>query len=523
TAEVAQYLWLDAMTPASQFFASCRKEPNEREGRFAPLRTFALHRVASATEDAISYSAAQLRRQVVRQWAGGDDACEDGDEADGDRDSGRDTNQIVRGVGPLVGRMQLQVDGLAANARSLIESQLGGEPEHLAQTIWEQIDDSVAEGKAAAVRNAVDKLFVAAPEESEGTQSVKNRPLDSIVSPLSMKLATNLSQWILARLDDRQERLLGAERSTGWLIEHFECVERDSQRLSAGFARQLNESLQPFRDAAQAKRSVVVDSEWAANYLRLHVDKASALAAAVLARRMKLELRNVKGALVEFGRHLRSMAEGLAAAVQDEFTEQRPPENLLSGAESDLTALVDEKMEAFIAEQGGLFQTLMGNTRVRGQMLEELTRQSVEVVRGVAMRRNPLDSLLAADDEGRPMQDLAALAESVSPDFLCQGGTVRRLAVLPAADPRSETAVQLKSQLSKDSTVIPAGEGELTLCSEAWDLAVPHLALELIQSRRDYVDFASRVQTRSDVAWGSLIEDAVDVEALSIPPAKNRS
>jgi len=47
---------------------------------------------------------------------------------------------------------------------------------------------------------------------------------------------------------------------------------------------------------------------------------------------------------------------------------------------------------------------------------------------------------------------------------------------------------------------------ELTFCSEVADLSPAHIAVALIQARRDYVELAARVHARSDVPW-SMVTD----------------
>lgn len=94
--------------------------------------------------------------------------------------------------------------------------------------------------------------------------------------------------------------------------------------------------------------------------------------------------------------------------------------------------------------------------------------------------------------------------------------------MIPIAPPRSETGVVLKERLARDATVVASESTDLILCSEGWNLPLPHLACELIDSRRDYVDFASRVLTRSDIEWTPLLTQqaqAIAVDASARHPS----
>ena len=75
-----------------------------------------------------------------------------------------------------------------------------------------------------------------------------------------------------------------------------------------------------------------------------------------------------------------------------------------------------------------------------------------------------------------------------------------------------------------------SGENELLVCCETNGVSLVHVAMDMIQGRRDYADYASRVHTRTDVPWSSLTAAAnlVCAQAASIsdsastPPTVNQ-
>ena len=83
----------------------------------------------------------------------------------------------------------------------------------------------------------------------------------------------------------------------------------------------------------------------------------------------------VREAIVEFGRHLRHLAESLtetpSSVAEPEtnpavLTGQDPIGQALLARLSGLAIKVDQQLqEQFINQQGGLFQTVMGNRRVK--------------------------------------------------------------------------------------------------------------------------------------------------------------
>jgi hypothetical protein len=90
---------------------------------------------------------------------------------------------------------------------------------------------------------------------------------------------------------------------------------------------------------------------------------------------------------------------------------------------------------------------------------------------------------------------------------LAHGGVYRGLAVLPQ-QPASSTNQIVAAALGPDASVLAGIGHDIVLCQEAWGLPLVPTAVDLIQGRRDYADFAARVVTRSDIAWAPLTAPA---------------
>ena len=247
---VAEYVYLDALTSAQTFFGACRQGDDSPKAA-AALRTFSLQKIPAASDDAIDRAAAALSREVVLRWTGAESVLAGPTPTAPLGLPPRDTDQIVQGAATLVGQLQLKLEGLASNARSFVEAQFGGDQQEFLVNLFAAV---AADGKALSpldALRAIDHLF-AAPHDGEQGAFVLGRPLDAIVSPLSMKLAGDLSQWVLRKLDDRQERLAGAQRAAGWLVDHLKRLEADAFRLAEGLARQAATFVDEVRRDAHA-------------------------------------------------------------------------------------------------------------------------------------------------------------------------------------------------------------------------------------------------------------------------------
>jgi hypothetical protein len=177
------------------------------------------------------------------------------------------------------------------------------------------------------------------------------------------------------------------------------------------------------------------------------------------------------------------------------LTEELP--TLIQGIDARL-------QESFIDEQGGLFTTIMGNSRVRAQMLTVLGKLSRQAAEELATRATVVNSAfdaLAPVSQGGT--EVPSATSSVMPQFLDHGGAYRKLAIVPS-EVGGKPLESWRSSVGADATLVAATGNDVVTVCEGWRLPLVHVALDLIQRRRDYADFAARVHTRCDVAWTPL-------------------
>jgi serine/threonine protein kinase len=503
-AAVAEYVFLDALTPAQTFFDHCRREDAHSAGGSAPLRTFALHKLSAAPDVSIDDAAATLSRQIVLRWAGGDEAEAGGVVAGALAPEAalRDTNQVVKGAATLVSQLQLKLEGLASNARVFIDAQIGGDQ----QTFFaELIGAARPEGRPLApaeMLRIVDSLFSPPAAEVEGAYMLQ-RPLDAVVSPLAMKLAGDLARWVLRKLDDRQERLPGARLAAEWLVDHLQRLDDDASRLAAGLARQIAGAAEELRRDARPTTSAA-EFQKALAYFRLRTDHHALWASSIIARRLLGELKSVAATVAELGRHLKHVARSLPGGEPSERAGDAFLRRLAERL-GEVSDEVDQKIQQqFIDQNGGLFQTIMGNARVRAQLLVELNRLARSSAEKLAAEPEVCQAALAAlEAPGSPATGQAL------PAFLQFGGSYRSLAIAPDASTAARMAAACGAAGRCEPSLLAGVGQDVILCYEAWDLPLPSVAVELIGRRRDYADFAHRVLTRGDVQWSPLTAPVV--------------
>ncbi|MEM8945688.1 MAG: tubulin-like doman-containing protein [Planctomycetota bacterium] len=522
TGAVAQYLLLDSLSNARKFFKAGRSSASRSINGQPMLRSFGLHEEATLSRQTLEAITHKLCQRVVLSWSGS--VLEH--EPSNVRDSGlasseqettsvSETSQIISGAPRAVASLQLHLEGISANARQLLEGQFGTDVDEMLSHQLAELSDSQGDPPAAALRQ-IDALFSAKAEgDSSGAKYVYGRRLDSIVSPLGMKLAADLQRWLLSRLDERQERLAGARQAAEWFAEHLKRVEADSQRLGRAISGKLVAIVNEFGGSAANATAPTTSltptqlQELAVRYFRLRLDLCALQATGQLVRTLQSELKALREAIVEFGRHLRHLADKLVADHQDNCPADglsdcgsggNPVFRSLMSKLPELAESVDRHVqEQFIGSHGGLFQTVMGNRKVFNELLD--------VVRKISS-----DELFAASREltksGASDYDADALANYVqqsTPSMLDLGGVGSRLLVMPQEDASAEAASRLRELIGSESSIL-AGVGEnLVLCTEVAGVPLARVAIDLIECRRDYADFAARVHTRCDISWSPLV------------------
>jgi hypothetical protein len=186
----------------------------------------------------------------------------------------------------------------------------------------------------------------------------------------------------------------------------------------------------------------------------------------------------------------------------------------LEAALPRLAAEVDARLQAeYLHENGGLLKTIMQGGRPRALLsakLQELSRKAVQQ----ALSDIHVHEQNTAFAAGQSREDLRSGLASATPSLLEFGGTRRMLAILPRDSDAASDPVEFSRSLGVDVTAVRGSDNGLTLCVEAGNLSVEHIALDLVQRRRDRVEFAQRVHCRNDIAWSSLLSGSATTSVV---------
>jgi hypothetical protein len=222
-------------------------------------------------------------------------------------------------------------------------------------------------------------------------------------------------------------------------------------------------------------------------------------------RRLLSEMKTVGATLGEFGRHLKHVAMSMPGGAETTIGPADPLAVALASRMAPLAETIDQQLQdEFISQNGGLFQAVMSNSRIRTQMLAGLGRLARRGAEQLAARADVMEAALnLMEQDASASVNSAQQGTCALPQLLEHGGTYRTLIVAPDASAGRRMAASNTAAEGEPSVLTGAGN-DVIQCCEAWDIPLERVAMELIERRRDYADFAGRVLTRNDVAWTSL-------------------
>jgi hypothetical protein len=341
------------------------------------------------------------------------------------------------------------------------------------------------------------------------------KPASTAVEPLVEKFRKEFRRWFVSRLEDADSRLAGTrdsiERIAGHLNSLDEGLRGREEKATAKLARAL----------AGVQGNSVPATTSLGDYLSTRLDLVAAQVSRHAVRVLLSDLKAFTDELVALGRELEHIAAGVAkldgetaASAKDEAIERTLQQHL-----AELAAEVDGRLAAEFLQGQGLWVTIMQGGRRRAQLCATLN----EFARQTAVRALGDANASHGQSAGSTMADLGSYFATATPSLLAQGGSRRVLVLLPKTSASEAAAKQLAEQLPVQPNMMAGLDNNLTICVEASELRISEVAVELVQRRRDRVEFAGRVQSRNDISWTPLVVEPAEapmstwVELASTP------
>ncbi|MEX0642833.1 MAG: tubulin-like doman-containing protein [Pirellulales bacterium] len=532
TQSVADYLRLSVLSPAQAFLDACRSESDvlhtETSAGQTKVRSFGMWRRVAAECDFCDGLAERLATHVVRGWQSGESSATIGDDVstEGSGLEPRDANQVVD-------RLRLTSQAIATNSRSLVEARLGERGDQFLAS-WLTQHTGLTSGELSQLQ-AIDSMFAAGAtdhDEADATATFfLNEPAATLVLPLNEQLRGEIRRWVTGLIEDPSQRMAGARRATAWLVHHFRAVDNELRHFAQTVASKVADVRKSVTDEAKGtlhsvgRNSNNPCSKRALQYFRFRLDQLALAAATHTVRSILSDAKAISDELIALGREMEHLLTTVchSAGPEMELSESTEADNCGESASAkaaaclearlgQLTAEVDQRLQAeFLCEHGGLMPTIMRGGRLRAQIIAKLHEFAGQAVSRALAGVNVMEEVFGGNTEAQ--SGLRSALAAATPSLVEFGGTRRVLAVLPRDAVESNCAEKLSQAFGTDVTTLAGDDNSLTLCVETGQLSVPYAAVELVQRRRDRVDFAARIHSRTDILWTPLLS----VSALSTP------
>lgn len=465
---IAEYLFADAFTPSQRVLDACRASATGG----STLRSFAVRHRDGLTEHALDADEQAAVGRMIDRWLGDEDL--------GPNESAgqQSTDQVVHGAVAFLGKTQLDSSTLASNCRSMIEASLGGD----ASAYIEARFRSQAAHDPTHIAAGVDACFGIATADGVPCE-IDGKAVDSIVSPIALKLAGEARDWVMSRVNETQERLDGAERALEWLQDYLKAVDTDLLKVTGSVVAEHSRWL----DGLPTKSNDAEARASQSKLFRLRLDQSALIAA----RRLVTTLHR---SLIELPHELAVLREAVLS-LRDEIAPQAETAAASPGDLHNRSLAIEQRLQSeYLIAPGGLLGGLSG-----AESLNQLPATIAHAARVVTREQT---------GGNRAASDAALAAGFAEAPLAGAGGSFYRLTLRQPSVSEEE---------SDDSE-----QDELLLVTEMQGASLPHVAVSLIGARRDYAAFAERVRTRRDIVWVDPVTGGAR-ETLAAPTRPSES
>ena len=534
TDRVAEYLYLDAATPAGNYLRACRSAKPQEERSDVTLRTFGLSPLGFS-DSLAARGAESLCQAVVRRWSGEpkptvetslsarlvDPAISTATQAAAARDA-----ELERLTSHQSQKLGLELDGLIEGLYALAVEELGGEPDVVFRKIARA---SAATSQAMA---PVDKWFTdiacffgprlsdVEPAPTSPLHNALLKRLPQAISPLGQQLR----DWLLALPEDPAARVSGAHKCVKLLQAHLKGIGEKAKETRtqisgqiAGIEQRLALAARsPAKASGRNKDRPTLAESLFLQHCQFRIYQLAAQVAAQFAQNLAGFVSQAGDQLHDLTRDLKHLAGQFspfeAAAGSDELEQHAIAQ--LQKDEDESALRIDQDFQRQIFATAGFRATLLQGGEKRLALLA-LLRQQARQATLASLRQIDLSALVK--ELGKPCENgpskLEALVATAQP-WLQQVGGERRLLCVAApgngpSDEQGLTPAVFSGLISSAyfaqlPAVIPAATSQIVFCYELGNVPLSHAAARLIGHCPHYAQAATRLHVRTDVTWQEL-------------------
>lgn len=495
---VAEYVYLNSLSPADAFFDGCRDR--EREiGHFA-LRSFGVAPAGLSSPDCQRQLSELVRNHLVERWRQPPHPVEltrrlqELDEAVSISAIEQSVRQRLNQVFPETSWLPLCTQiACWAMERSLPDSELAtrlkaleavlGEPPPDAKSAWSGLHDDLHEVPrqlAAPLCEAASRLAASCLEGKSLALGFASKTVEAMIGQMENQRAA-FSAAIIS-LAARNSEL----QNTLKILRTKPPEKRDYQLLAVNCADEL-----------AANRLKQLEARIASEVL-LHVQ-----------RRLGTHLEGLKHCASEIFGVVQSRDSELSEkAVARRFHgfNQALVAELLSGLPGILDG-VETRLHTELAQPGETYWKQIQNPGFIRRYLPEAVKSAVRSELASAGKEIDIDRVLSHCLETNRFsvdEELRRLLGRAAPAIRGCGGVARLMLGVSRRGGCGRISEEVSSLAAVKPNLSMSTAGDLLLATEAEDISLATVAFRLLEARSDCLELSQRLQSRSDVKWQSL-------------------
>jgi len=410
--------------------------------------------------------------------------------------------------------------------RARLTEEMGNDRESYLLTALSELLNKATPQRSSRARIPSAKAIVEALDgmiRYQGTQDSHRLCLESAleapVKEIAATAGAELQQWVLSLVNSPEHRLAGAQQMADSLCRHLRDLSRQAGegiQVATRELQSLKELLLGDKKAGEnwlqlrgyrSRRRLVADHRLS-EYFELRLQEITLNAFCRLAGLVRAQVTTVSDKLRNLAADLEILIAQFSAApaVADESTVRANALQRVAAAQVAVrkTELLAE-MEKGLEED--LRQAASTEIRdVRSKLAVAVRRMSRTLIHRMLKQFAVQETLAAL--EGRQHEPLfeiqAGLEETLPGPLAGCGGQQRLLVVVP-----EQLASMVAAQVSGDGqslapTVLTDAGSEAFVCREVEDQPLQSIAAKVLDNRFQSVEVASRLHTRTDVAWTPL-------------------
>jgi serine/threonine protein kinase len=536
---IAEFLLLDAITPAGHVLRAAREEPSDVPG--LKVRSFGLYQLGFAHDKLVDDAVRRVCRETIARWDGPTNKPEARKAAPRLLPSAQAHAHVAAEPVPVVAPVEIEsvsatlakalgvdADPLVQRAIGLATAELGGDAEAFFRNLMGPPDPGNDGLMLQRWLGSAYELF-GRPQEDLSAPALPGelaQALDHRIGPWIAEVGTSLRKGIEAIVEEPGARIAGARRAAKWFVAHLKSlVDRMREMRGRVMAewRTVEACLDPAQPDRPAKGKLPrrTHAELATlfqQYCRLRMFDLAAVRAGQVAYALQSHAGAAHDALLDLGRELEHLAAQFpaedtvsctASSTSLEFCSMRETvaEHLRS-AEDLLACQIDDQIaKSLFNVKGGLRAVISAGGEAREQLVSLLRTTSRQAVLTKLQSIDLASLLLAGAASDSPLHKCLTDAQ---PWLQRCGGRRRLLCVIPEQLAEHYNSATLAAQLGPNvfrqlPAIVPDSTGDLVLLYELGDLSLPHVAANLCDFRADLIDAAARLHTRSDITWAPLV------------------